>query len=300
MRLIYTLILLTGLSACSLPSMTLPKSLGEINSNYSYIPLDPLPVATRKGNSCAKKDAEFKDLLNALPDNAVRIAIGQYNKNGSLSFGPVQIGVENGNYQVILDYINVDTTRLPFEFYREETLAPNKRHSIYEKLTVENHIIANRIPLEEYAAADHKPSAYEVVIPVYVGVGLRLTANISVLKGNVSLSSLGALAAAAQDNRISGSMVLQTLGITGKQVLTTLPLPSELNPTTVQNAIMALGSIKSSLYDKESTITTARVTGIYNPIGVGGEALVNAIVSELAKSPIPWYRPCKYNDDKKS
>jgi hypothetical protein len=43
----------------------------------------------------------------------VRIAVGQYDSTGAITFGPVKIGVSNGVYQVVLDYISVDTVSLP-------------------------------------------------------------------------------------------------------------------------------------------------------------------------------------------
>jgi hypothetical protein len=71
-----------------------------------------------------------------------------------------------------------------------------------------------------------------------------------------------------------------------------VPMQGELNPTTIQNAILSLGSIRAVLYDPE-TRPQARVTGIYYPFPKADPAIVNAIVSELASKPIPW-RPCEF------
>ena len=131
-----------------------------------------------------------------------------------------------------------------------------------------------------------------IVIPVYVGVGLRLTADLQVVRGSLNLSSLGAIAAGVESGRASGSLVVQTIGVTGKQVSTSLPMPSELNQTTVQNAILALGSIKAVIYDGKNTTITPRITGIYLPMRAGTEELVNRIVSELARDEVFWVIPC--------
>ena len=136
------------------------------------------------------------------------------------------------------------------------------------------------------------PSSNEVVIPVYVGVGLRLTATVQILKGNVNLASLGAIAASVEAQKAAGSLVVQTLGINGKQVAASLPLPAELNSTTIQNAIQSLGSIKAVMYDAENTRVTPRVTGIYSPLQFNSPRLINAIVSQLAKARIPWSPAC--------
>ena len=275
----------------SLLKPPLPQTLGEQNSGYGYIPLDPLPVVSIPGYKCEPSD-EFLDILKSLPDNAIRIAVASFDASGQLAFGPVQLGTSGKTYQVVLDYINVDTTNTTFEigYYKE---GESEIRSLFGSGTLPDdatifvrRAVAGRSGELEAAHGDL------VVIPVYVGLGLRLTASVTVLQGNVNLSSLGAIALEAQAGRLTGSLVVQTLGITGSQVITSLPLPSELNSTTVQSAILALGSIKAILYD-EAAIKTPRVTGIYNPSGIGGQRLVNALVSELAKKPVEWPQPCE-------
>ena len=289
----FTGILMAG---CSMYP-TIPPSLGETNSGYTYIPLDPLPVFSVTGRSCGSasevdvsevklpESYALKDLLDVLPDNAVRMAIKEYSGKGKISFAASSVGTEGSRYQVVLDYINVDSTNIRF------FIKPSENGSWY----------VERIPDEGDKADsknvvrvdDNKAYAGNIVIPVYVGVGLRLTADIKVLKGTVNLASLGAIAASVEGGNASGSLVVQTIGVTGKQVSTSLPMPSELNQTTVQTAILSLGAIKAIIYDKESALITPRVTGIYLPLPTGSEQLVNNIVSELARYPIRWRRGCK-------
>jgi len=133
----------------------------------------------------------------------------------------------------------------------------------------------------------------EVNIPVYVGVGIRVTINLSVLSGDVDLSGLGAISAAAEANRVSGNLIIQTLGVTGSKVTSALPLPSALNPTTIQNAIMSMATIKSALYSSDGdVIITPRVVGFYDPLGMGNEQYVNAVVTQLAKEAVAWAPDC--------
>ena len=298
------LILAVLLTGCSLlPQAEPPPSLGERNSGFTYIPLDPLPVQTIPGRSCMSpaarepgsdlaKGVKYKDLLDALPDNAVRMAIKEYDGKGKLSFGASSVGTEGRRYQVVLDYINVDSTNIPFfikvageEIGRVARIDENVYFSTSSK---------DRATL---SPEDVELRFGNIVIPVYVGVGLRLTADLQVLRGSINLSSLGAIAAGVEAGRASGSLVVQTLGVTGKQVSTALPMPSELNQTTVQTAILSLGSIKAVIYDSKSTTINPRVTGIYLPIRNGSEELVNRIVSELARRPIEWLRPCIRPDE---
>lgn len=290
------------LAGCAFPK--LPISEGERNSGFTYIPLDPLGVAVYPGVGCDAKrisrdafilrdDLRYADLLRSLPDNAVRIAVKEYDNKNTLSYAGSSLGVEGKRYQVILDYINVDSSNIRF-YILAKTIEENKTR----KTSVVDVV---RIYDEEGLAAIPRDASQEdisrlrgnIVIPVYVGVGLRLTADLQVLRGSLNLSSLGAIAAGVEAGKASGSLVVQTLGVAGKQVSTSLPLPSELNQTTVQNAILSLGSIKAIMFDTENTVLTPRVTGMYLPIQNGNEELVNRIVSELARDAIPWKRPCE-------
>lgn len=282
----------------------LPKTLGEFNSAYTYIPIDPLPIFEGPGSNC-NDVIKFKSLLESLPDQAVRLAIAQLNGKASGSFGPASVGYKNNSYQVILDYISVDATQLPIYVKRIISSGPDIGHTVPlfdDSIKQSTRYIVSSAPrLNPYDDNNTEfirdlDKGELVVIPVYVGVGLRLTASILVTEGRVNLTGLGALAAAAEAGKITGSLTVQTLGITGGNVSTSLPLPSEINQTTIQNAILSLGSIKAVLYDKENTIITPRIVGIYNPIG-GGKEIVNGIISVLAGDPIKWYRPCVVSEN---
>lgn len=277
----------------------LPSTLGERLNSSSYIPFDPLPVYSDRGRSCERNESVvFKELLDSLPDQTVRIAVAEYDQSGTLVFGPVKIGGEGKSYQVVLDYVSVDATNIPV-YVERYTNGPNgdkKEISLFEDVPINTQYRVHLDPDSDAFLYGEKtaisiPPGERVIIPVYVGVGLRLTANVTVTKGSANLSSLGSIAADAEAGKLTGSLVVQTLGITGKSVSTSLPLPSELNQTTIQNAILSLGSIKAVLYDKANTIVTPRVVGIYNPIG-GGQQLVNGVMSVLANEPIRWKRPC--------
>jgi hypothetical protein len=66
----------------------------------------------------------------------------------------------------------------------------------------------------------------------------------------VDLGNLFALGVAASTGNISGTLVLQTLGISGESISATIPFPSEINNNSIQNAILALGAIKAKIYDE--------------------------------------------------
>lgn len=117
-------------------------------------------------------------------------------------------------------------------------------------------------------------------IPVYIGIGLRLKANVTVLEGEVNLSSLPSLTAAVSAGKATGTMSVQTIGISGKSARSNLLLLDKIDSTTIQNAIQVLASIKSSIESEDTTITP-RIVGFHNTIGAEAQG-VNLIHSLLA------------------
>ena len=79
------------MNSCSgwLPVAT---SLGEKDSGFTYIPLDPLPVIASDGKGCDRDynlagypllaGIKLRPILDALPDNAVRVAVKEYDASG--------------------------------------------------------------------------------------------------------------------------------------------------------------------------------------------------------------------------
>ena len=262
----------------------LPESLGEFNSGYSYIPLDALSV---QYEPCELLDTNnYNPILDELPDNSVRIATKRMNGNMSGEFALLNVGQAGGRYRIVLDYVNADDTTIPFLIAISETEEGRPSYEV-ERLSSDG---ANLRAGPQGHAERGGPVMYS--IPIYVGVGLRLTADIEVYEGTVDLTSLHGIATSVEAGQATGSLVVQTLGITGKQVSNGLIFSSDLNDTTVQNAVLALGKIKSILYSDDA-IVRPRVTGLYLPIADGSDQLVNLIVSELAREPISWdHAPC--------
>lgn len=290
------------LSGCALLDVRpdSPETEGERKSTFSYIPVDPLPVAVELGTNCPAFDTLTRgqvnelahtDYLDALPDNTVRVSVAKINASGSISYGVGAIGAEDDRLRVVIDYGSSDVTNIEFAVYRK-TPGDGAPVSLLDETAAREGF---PIVLERVSADYDAPAAAEFYqVPVYVGVGLRLTAEVTVLKGTANISSLGALAAEAEAEKVAGTLVVQTLGISGKQVATSLPIPSSLDATTIQQAILSLGSIKAVMYNEELNLTP-RVMGLYNPIP-GGEDLITGIVSELAGSGVVWKRKCASNE----
>jgi len=303
-KILVSLFAVGVISGCA---STISKPPAEHLSGYSYIPIDPFSVKTNPGSSCQNADAltlstsvetedvSYKTLLESLPDNAVRVSIQKYLKSGKVTYGVGSANGEIDSYKLTVDYINSDTVNVKFWIRKFAELFTTK-----EKVSVDLSEPTNNgkytygsetFTILRASEDSTAPEGYvEFNLPVYVGVGLRVAATIESSEGDVKITGLGALTAQAKASSLNGFLVTQTLGINGQGIAGALPIQSELNPTTAQNAIVAVGSIKALLYEK-GTVVAPRVVGLYLPFP-GGEPLVNAIVSELSKERVVWYRPC--------
>lgn len=259
-------ITLGGCSTFGMHSTQAPPTPSDSTGrSYGYIPLDPLPVLPAWRDTIGTLNSQYcfsrQELIDALPDETMRIAIGTFDAGGNVHFGTASAGIQNQRYVVIVDYMKFQTLALPVRVdYSASDTAK------VASITVDS------------------SSASNWVVPTYVGVGLRLTANISVLKDTVNLGSLIAIGAAAQSNRVSGTLVVQTLGITGPSISPLIPLPSDISAASIANAIAALGAIKTKIYDSTTDFTLS-VVGVYNTIP-GGQRVTDAIVALLLQRPL--------------
>src|SRR3954471_22553880 len=113
------------LAGCETFGLNEPKTLGEINTGYNYIPVDPLAVgveieppplpAGAKGTD--RRDRRYfrcvtrskstpqnpPDVMETLPDNTVRMAVRKVTGEGNLGFGPAAFSVSGNSYQVVVD-----------------------------------------------------------------------------------------------------------------------------------------------------------------------------------------------------
>jgi len=283
------------LTGCS--TVFAPKA----ESGYTYVPIDPFAVQTVPGDSCKETPTRAKTpqgtLLQALPDNAVRMLIERFNASGTVTYGPAKLGAKGESYRVTVDYINADT--INFRIWLSKSMR-RTTDGVYETVPLlspqDSRYFYNselyRVTRDTPTDSDLKQFQYsEFNIPVYVGIGLRVSANVEVVGASANISGIGVIGAEAEAERVKGSLVVQTLGINGKSISAALPIQSELNRTTAQNAIVSVGSIKALLYADDTTVVP-RVVGLYLPFP-GGKPLVNAIISELSKKRVEWPRPCQ-------
>lgn len=296
-KIILFILTITIYLGCS--GVKIPKSLGDPKNNFSYgyHPLDPLPVITI--DTLESKDKNFR-LQKSLPDESMRIAIGNYSRNGGITYGNNSIGYKGNRYIVILDYIKYDTKAFNVGVLKAYNRLDEKRNDEIYILPVDSLESSGKKFMEEirhfegrYSRNGYTRSSVstttqfttsEATLPVFIGIGLRLTATIEVNKGSVDLGNLTALGVAAESGNVSGTLVIQTLGISGENISNLIMMPSEINTTTIQNAILSLGAIKAKMYEND-VVLTPRVVGLYNNVG-GGEKAINGFITSFLQVPI--------------
>lgn len=87
-----------------------------------------------------------------------------------------------------------------------------------------------------------------------VGVGLRLISLITTFEAGINIGDLSSIGIATKAGKMSGTLMVEVIGIKSKDVTTLIPLPSEINQTTIQNAMQALATIKSKIYDDQTKL----------------------------------------------
>lgn len=219
--------------------------------NFGYVPIDPMPVIvdTYDGNFEPKNS----DYLNSLADETILVATGKYNANGTITFGPIGGTIKGEKYTVILDWIKYTTISKDLVEYKDA----EKKNKI-EFIDLERAYSDN----EDFSDMGETHS-----IPIYTGIGLRLKATFVADSAGINVNGIFGISGSFNSKNVKGNLIIQSMGISGKSV--SLPLPSEINPTSIQNAMMAISSIRALVYtsEKDDLQITPRVIGYYNTIG---------------------------------
>jgi hypothetical protein len=257
------------------------QAMQEASSSWGYYPIEPLPVyfwcKSEDGKYENYKeyvgDVESSEVLEFLPDEAMRIAIGEVKKDGSIAYGPAKAGIKGHTYVMVLDYTKFTVDYLN---YYADGSCPS-----YSELKAAD---PSKMPRDKMGQP--------LQVPFYIGVGLRLTANFIVNEGSIDLGNLVALGAAAQAKQVSGTMVVQALGITGPSISLLIPMPNEINATTIQHSLVSLGAIKAKIYEKGTKVTPS-VLGLYNTPGGGRETITRLISCVLKNGATLYFKPEK-------
>jgi len=104
-RIILLLIIFViSLSGCA--SLKFPTTGGDPQNaqSFGYHPMDPLPVDLKYEGELTNER-----IMNSLPDETMRLAIGKISGSGGITYGPAATGYKGSSYVVVLDYIKFNT-----------------------------------------------------------------------------------------------------------------------------------------------------------------------------------------------
>ena len=134
--------------------------------SYGYTPLDPIPADL---DTSIYKSSKNSTIANLFTDETMRLAIGSTNGLANISYGKSSIGFKGQRYIVVLDYIKYVTVPFPVYVWRDTS-----RLHVKYLTTTDPYKDTNENPsdsLLHYAGLS--------IVPVYVGVGLRITADVT-------------------------------------------------------------------------------------------------------------------------
>lgn len=86
-----------------------------------------------------------------------------------------------------------------------------------------------------------------------VGVGVRMVAKVKTKKAGINLSS--PIGLAANIEHVEGSLEVRVSGIGSQKINGLIPTTSDLSPSSISNALQAISTIKSHIYDNDTIIS---------------------------------------------
>lgn len=256
----YLLILfqMLGLMSCKSSFFTKNDSVQNV-SGINYIPINPvLCKFSQKGDT--KPNCQ---LLAALPSETVFLSILDITASGNIAVAPVVTSKAGSRtYEVILDYIKYGSRLV--DISRNFTNISTEQNSVKNWSSLDKSLqsLASTVqpkPVEIKQDSVNNIIYYAKYIPVYYGVGVRLRARVTTKSADVNITSLSGIQAGVEAKKLTGTLTVQTLGLSGRTISSAIPLPSEINQTTIQNALMAMATIKGLMYDKDVVISPSAV-----------------------------------------
>ncbi len=100
-----------------------------------------------------------------------------------------------------------------------------------------------------------KDSAEKLNYYALVGVSVRMVARVNTKSAGVNLTDIFSLGLAANASKVSGSLEVRVNGINSQQINSIIPVTTDLSTSSISNALQAVVTIKSHIYDDSTKIT---------------------------------------------
>jgi hypothetical protein len=89
---------------------------------------------------------------------------------------------------------------------------------------------------------------------VKVGIGMRVTAQITTLKTGVDISSLAGLGIAAKNNQLTGQLSIDIIGMESVNITDLITLPVDISLASIQTVLQSMSAIKSKIYENDTRL----------------------------------------------
>jgi len=87
-----------------------------------------------------------------------------------------------------------------------------------------------------------------------VGIGIRVTAQITTFKAGVDISSLFGLGVAAKTNQLRGQLSVDVIGMESGKITDLITLPIDISEASIQTALQSMSAIKSKIYEADTRL----------------------------------------------
>ncbi|MDN3442650.1 hypothetical protein QL898_13540 [Psychrobacter sp. APC 3279] len=231
-----------------------------VKSNEAWVIMDP-PLRSPKitffdnspKNPIERKivtkhwaELEHKQIMELLSNTRAEISVSKVESNGTITYLPGTLTRDKGNYKVIMDYTAYIVDDVIDSSYTEFSTAIG--------LSTKPHKIGD----------------------VRVGVGLRLTANITTNKNNVNLGGLIPLGLAAKSNKVQGYMHVDTIGIRLKGNSGIILSNTTIDESSILKTVETLAIMQSRIADETThldpqVIWVKPISAQFSPDMVAGQ-----------------------------
>lgn len=312
------------LSGCGLK----PQTLGELNSGYTYIPIDPTKVEINSkkckvayANLSNGKTIGAVKLLDMLPDNAVRLSMELSDSKGNVAYGVSKIDTVGSSYKLTADYVNSDTVNK--NVWIRKTMLAQSITFLWKIRNLGPDIYTDRIPVR---ITDKDNDIIEVKsgkdisrLRIISGTALydvktspsrqeiRFLKQEGYEEYNIPVYIGIGLRIVAEGRSISADASISGIGVIGaeadaKKLVGSLTVQTLGINSQAVSAALPVHSDLSRTTAENSFVALGSIKALLHEqntinsprvVGLylpvpGGKALVNALISELSKDAVEW------------
>lgn len=290
MRILCLALMLAGCAK----NVSEPEKLAKLEGQPTYVALPPTVVGIDP--SCAL-DFETGDDVSGFTNGFLsKKYITKTSVSGLVSYGPARTEGKGDTYKIVEDTILYRPTMLKVwlrqkvekgswrspcpkdkNCWRKKRLLPTGEFdtlNLFASLRGDEHYFGTqrfeyRLTAPDGADASGNESIEAkwepVTVAVYVGVGVRMSAEYVSTAVKVSVDDIASLSVNLDAKVATGNLSFEVLGLSGDGITASSPGNADLSPQAVLEASKAVGNVKGQIHD-DDTLLTPTVVGMDLPL----------------------------------